>query len=132
MQKDMKKVYSYGLIMIVAVLVIVFVACLSESRLDNAQEEYENMLISHQGEIDELEKENSELREKINQNIDVQSKLDIHNQIMNELAEIYNLLNDGKKDQASEKLGKIETNGFDDGELAFYNAIKNLIETEDK
>ncbi len=127
MKKDFKKVYSYGLIMIVAVLIIVLIACLSESRLDVAQEEYESMLSTHQTEIRVLEEELDTLRETVNQNMDIQAKLDKHNQIMNDLTEIYKLIEAGEKGSASDKIDKIETNGFDDGELAFYETLKKLL-----
>ena len=127
MKKDFKKVYSYGLIMIVAVLIIVLIACLSESRLDTAQEEYESMLSTHQNEIRILEGEIDELRETVNQNMDIQAKLDKHNQIMSDLTEVYNLIEAGEEKQASDKIARIEINGFDDGELAFYETLKKLL-----
>ena len=127
MKKDMKKVYSYGIVMIAAVLIIVLVACLSESRLDSAQEQYENMMTKQQEKVGELEGEITQLKESLALNMDIQAKLDKHNQIMSDLTEIYNLTEEGRKDEAAEKFGNIETGGFDDGELAFYNLIKRLL-----
>ncbi len=136
MKRDLKKVYGYGLVMIVAVLVIVIVACLSESRVDDAHETYKSVLSENEGVIQKLEKENKELEEKIaglektaENNMDIQAKLDRHNQIMSDLTEVYNYIKEGKKELASEKLEKIDTVGFDDGELAFYEALRKLLKS---
>jgi len=134
MKKDFKKVYGYGLIMIVAVLIIVVIAFLSESRVDDAHEEYKNVLSVNEGiinqleeKVDELEAENESLRKDAENNMDIQAKLDKHNQIMSDLTEVYNYIKDGKQTLAVEKLAKIEPVGFDDGELAFYEALKELV-----
>ena len=61
MKKDYKKLYMYAIIMTVSVLVIVLIACLSESRIDSYQTEYENKLTARKTEIDALEKKVAEL-----------------------------------------------------------------------
>lgn len=134
MKKDFKKVFGYGLIMIIAVLVIVIIACLSESRVDDAHETYKSVLSENASVIETLEKEKAELENKIAElektlenSMDIQAKLDRHNQVMSDLTEVYNFIKEGKNGLAADRLKVIEPVGFDDGELAFYEALRNMV-----
>lgn len=134
MKRDYKKLYIYAAVMLVCVLLIVLIACLSESRIDSYQTEYENMITASQGEISELEKqvaklenENDELREMNEECMTAQAKLDKQNQVMNELVEIYRLAKDGKKDAAKEKYSCIDTAGYDDAALALWEIIGEYV-----
>lgn len=134
MKKDYKKLYMYATIMTMCVLLIVLIACLSESRLDSYQEEYEDMLMERQSEIQELEdklaeleNENYELKKQVEENMTVQSKLDTQNQIMNDLTHVYKLIKDGKRQEARDNYAKIETSGFDDAALSYYEMLGSLL-----
>ncbi len=134
-KKDIKKLYIYAAIMLVFVTAIVLVVSLSENRIDNYQTEYENKIMVGQAQIEnlekrivELEEENHKLKQEIENKLTIQTELDTQVQVMNDLTEIYKLIKDGKISDAKEKFSKIETNGFDDSSLAFYEAIKKILE----
>lgn len=135
MKRDYKKLYMYAIIMTMSVLFIVLIACLSESRLDRYQTEYENMLTARQSEIQaledklaELEDENYELKKQAEENMTAQSKLDVQNQIMNDLTQVYKLIKEGKKQEAKDNYARIETNGFDDAALSYYEILGSMLE----
>lgn len=135
MKKDYKKLYMYAIIMTVSVLVIVLIACLSESRIDSYQTEYENKLTARKTEIDALEKkvaeledENSELKKQNESSMTAQSKLDAQNQIFSDLTQIYMLAKQGKMQEAKTAFSAIETGGFDDSALAYYEILKDMLE----
>lgn len=135
MKKDYKKLYLYAIIMTVSVLIIVLIACLSESRISSYQSEYENMLTARKEEINrlqervaELEDENSELRKQNESSMTAQSKLETQNQIFSDLTQIYMLAKQGKQQEARDLFSAVETNGFDDSALAYYEIIKDMLE----
>ena len=78
-------------------------------------------------EIDELENENQELKEMLEKKMATQSDFDTQAQAMNDLVEIYKLIEDNKIAAAKEKFRKIETMGFDDSALALYGAIEKIL-----
>ncbi len=134
MKRDVKKAYKYLAIMLVFVIAIVLIVCFSENEIENQQEAFENQIISGQNQIEaleekivKLEEENQKLKENVEKKMTIQSDFDTHGQIMNDLTEIYKLIEDNKIAAAKEKFRKIETMGFDDSALAFYGAIKNIL-----
>lgn len=135
MKKNIKKLYVYGLIMIVCVIVIVLIAWMSDTRVNNYQSEYETQLTARQSEIDvlqkriaELEDKNSELEKTNKENIDALAKLDKYSQTMNDLTEVYKLFKDGKEEEAKNLFSQLDTAGYDDGALAFYEILKEILQ----
>lgn len=135
MKKNIKKLYVYGLIMIVCVIVIVLIAWMSDTRVNNYQSEYETQLTARQSEIDvlqkriaELEDKNSELEKTNKENIDALAKLDKYSQTMNDLTEVYKLFKDGKEEEAKNLFSQLDTTGYDDGALAFYEILKEILQ----
>ena len=135
MKKNIKKLYVYGLIMIVCVIVIVLIAWMSDTRVNNYQSEYETQLTARQSEIDvlqkriaELEDKNSELEKTNKENIDALAKLDKYSQTMNDLTEVYKLFKDGKEEEAKNLFSQLDTTGYDDGALAFYETLKEILQ----
>lgn len=134
MKKNYKKVYGYGLIMVVCVILIVLVACLSETRLDSFRAEYELQMTGHQKQVEILEKQiveltekNRELEEKLQKTVALESELETGNQALNDLIDIFDLYRDGDKAAAKEKFSKIEPIGFDDTALAYYQLLKDFL-----
>lgn len=134
MKKNYKKVYGYGLIMVVCVILIVLVACLSETRLDTYQEEYESRITGHQKQVEILEKQiveltekNRELEEKLQKTAALESELETGNQALNDLIDIFDQYKDGDKTAAKDKFSKIEPIGFDDTALAYYRLLKDFL-----
>ena len=134
MKKNYKKVYGYGLIMVVCVILIVLVACLSETRLDSFQKEYELQITGHQEQVELLEKQiveltekNRELEEKLQKTAALESELETGNQALNDLIDIFDQYKAGDKAAAKGKFSKIEPIGFDDTALAYYRLLKEFL-----
>ncbi len=131
----MKKIYSYAIVMIIFVFAIVLTVFLSETKIDNNQKKYEELLAIEKTEseklkdrIVELEKENEELKRRKEQTITTQSDFEQHIQSMNDLTEIYKLIERKKLDEAKELFSRLETAGFDDSTLAYYELLKDVLE----
>ncbi len=134
MKKEAKKAYKYVAVMLVFVIAILIMVCLSESRLENQQKEFENKITIEQKQVevlekkvDELENENQELKEMLEKKMAAQADFDTQTQAMNDLVEIYKLIEDNKIAAAKEKFRRIETMGFDDSALALYGAIEKIL-----
>ena len=77
--------------------------------------------------IADLEDEKYNLEKEVKKNTDAQAKLDVANQALNDLTEVFKLIEAGDLDTAKEKFGKIETGGFDGAALAFYGALNSIL-----
>ncbi len=148
MQKNYKKIYGYGLIMVVCVLVIVLIAALSENRLDGYQDKYEETMTAGQKQIEllegeiaelseknselekrnaELEEENQEIKRMLENSQGIGSDLVTAQQAMSDLKDIYKKYKSGKVTEAKRQFGKIEPMGFDDATLSYYEVLKDLL-----
>ncbi len=134
MEKNYKRILGYALIMVISVLIIVLMACLSENRLENFQEQYqENMTISEkqvlelENQIDRLEKENGELKEKLEKNMTITSDVVTSQQALSDLKDIYQKYKSGKVPEARADLEKIEPMGFDDATLSYYELLSDIL-----
>lgn len=135
MKRDYKRVCVYGIIMLLCVAFIVIVGWLSQKRIDTQETEYQNMITANQNsirvleeKIADLENENAELRERLSQSMMLQSDITTSNQALADLKEIYDTFKDGKAEQARAEFKKIETMGFDDTALAYYEILKDILE----
>lgn len=134
MEKNYKRIFGYALIMVISVLIIVLIACLSESRLENFQEQYQdNMTINQkqvlelENQIDRLEKENSKLKEKLEKNLTITSDVVTSQQALSDLKDIYQKYKSGKVAEARSDLDKIEPMGFDDATLSYYELLSDIL-----
>ena len=135
MKRDYKRVCIYGIIMLLCVVVIVLVGWLSQKKIDTQEIEYQNLITANQNSIRtleekvaELEKENKSLKEQLSQSMMLQSDVTTSNQALADLKEIYDTFKNGKKEQAKAAFNKIETMGFDDTALAYYEILKDMLE----
>lgn len=120
--------------MIVCVILVVFVACLSENRLDDYQSEYKRTATGYLTQIEALEEEvkalteeNGELERKVRENDALSSKLETGNQALSDMKEIYELYKSGSQSEARTRFSKIEPIGFDDASLAYYELLKDFL-----
>ena len=134
MEKNYKRIFGYALIMVISVLIIVLIACLSESRLENFQEQYqENITINQkqvlelENKIERLEKENSKLKEKLEKNLTITSDVVTSQQALSDLKDIYQKYKAGKVAEARTDLDKIEPMGFDDATLSYYELLSDIL-----
>ena len=134
MEKNYKRVLGYALIMVISVLIIVLIACLSESRLENFQEQYQDNITINQkqvleleNKIERLEKENSKLKEKLEKNLTITSDVVTSQQALSDLKDIYQKYKAGKVAEARTDLDKIEPMGFDDATLSYYELLSDIL-----
>lgn len=131
MKKDFKRLYTYGLIMIICVIAIVIIAAMSqlestqaiEDKLTQNLTQIENL----EKRIADLEEEKHELEKKLSKNSEAEAKLEKAEQSLNDLTEIYKLAEAGELEKAKEKLDGMDTNGFSDAALAFYGALDEIL-----
>ncbi len=135
MKRDYKRVCVYGIIMLLCVVVIVVIGCLSQKKIDVQEIEYQNLITANQNSIRTLEekivtleKENKDLKEQLSQSMMLQSDITTSNQALADLKEIYDTFKNGKEGQARATFKKIETMGFDDAALAYYEILKDMLE----
>lgn len=134
MKKNYKRIYGYAVIMVVCVLIIVLIACLSENRIADYQNQYEeDMTISQkqiltlEEKISALEKEKSELEKQLKEKMTLGSDLVTSQQTMADLKEIYEKYKSGNTAQAKAALDRIEPIGFDDMTLAYYEILSDIL-----
>lgn len=134
MKKKAKAIRGYGLILAICILAIFAVLALSQKTLQNFQEQASQTSAAYLEQIEELEekvadleKDNKTLQELINQNIDFGSGLITSQQAMSDLKDIYELYKDGKKDQAKSAFERINTMGFDDNALSYYEILSDIL-----
>ncbi|MBQ2931360.1 MAG: hypothetical protein IJE62_00745 [Clostridia bacterium] len=134
MKKNYKKIFGEALVLAACVLIIVLVACISENRLDDYQEEYQKDITLSQAQvkkledkIDELEGEKAELQKKLDEALASASDSLTNQQALSGLKEIYEKYKSGNKYDAIKEFKKIETMGFDDATLSYYELLSDIL-----
>ena len=134
MKKNYRKILGYALVMTVCVLLIVLVAALSENKISKYEDKYNADLTISQKQIQALEKQiadlsqqNEDLKKQIQNVQRVDSDLVTHQQAMSDMKDIFHLYEEGKKEAAREAFKKIDTMGFDDNSLSYYELLSVLL-----
>ncbi len=122
---------------LVVVLIIALVVGLFYFHSEGAVEiekqgniEASKQILKLQEEIDELNKENEELKgeikalEKINKETVVGPQDATHYQVLIDLSEIWGKYKNGEIENAKKSFEKISTSGFDDTALSFYESLR--------
>ena len=134
MKKNYKRIFGYAIILGVCALLMVGFACLSENRMDDFEEQYQKdmtlsqkQILSLEEQIENLEKENSKLKEELKTTESFGSDLVTSQQVISDLKEIYEKYKAGDVKSAKAALKKIEPMGFDDASLAYYQILVDII-----
>ncbi len=134
MKKNYRRIFGYALIMCICAMILVIGACLSENRLENYQEQYnENMTLSQQQilklqeQVKTLETEKAELEKTLDDKMSLGSDLVTSQQALSDLKDIYQIYKSGNKDKAKKQFAKIEPLGFDDATLSYYEILSDLL-----
>ena len=135
MKKNYKRIFVYGLAMMICVIVIVIMGILSQKKSDAYENQYQTLLTENQSSIKileekivHLEKENSELQKKLNNISSFESDVTTQSQALSDLVDIYKDFREGKVQEAKKTFKKIEPMGFDDPTLAYYEILKYVLE----
>ena len=120
--------------MTVCVLLIVLVAALSENKISKYEDKYNADLTISQKQIEALEEQiadlsqqNEDLKKQIQNVQNFDSDLVTHQQAMSDMKDIFYLYKGGKKDEALVAFEKINTMGFDDNALSYYELLSALL-----
>lgn len=134
MKRDYKRVLVYGLTMLVCVALILVIAILSDNKIDGYETSYQDLVETSQNNIrileeknHELEKENKDLKDKLEKAMTLESDVATLDQVFSDLREIFEMYRDGEVAEARKRFEKIEPMGFDDEALCFYEALKELM-----
>ncbi len=140
MKKFDKRVFTYFIIMLCSVIMLLVFAYLSGEKIDTLEKDYFDMVsvqekIVHDGQnkitqlsnkVNELEKENKKLKELIDES-SIASNGETYRQSMKILSDIYLLIENKEYKKAKTELEKFDTLGADDTVLSFKKALENLI-----
>lgn len=140
----MKNKYKRILLFVIVLCIfsMAIAGCASETKMEESEKSYQEMLEKCQVALsaleektaelktqkENLEKENKELQTKLTQALSEKSDITTQSQAMADLMDIYSVYKSGKTTEALEKIKMIEPMGFDDETLAFYEILKNILE----
>lgn len=134
MKKNYKAVLGYALVMTFFVLVIVLISLASENKLSKYQKEYAEGSLASQRQIELLEekinmlsKENEALEAMLHQNQTLGSDLVTTQQAMSDMKDIFLLYKEGKVKEAKTQFERINTMGFDDNLVSYYELLSFLL-----
>lgn len=134
MKKNYKKIFGEAIVLAACVLIIVLVACISENRLEDYQEEYQKGMTLSQAQVEKLEakielleKEKVELQKKLDESMQASADALTNQQALSDLKDIYEKYKSGKTQDAKKQFKKIETMGFDDATLSYYELLSDIL-----
>lgn len=134
MKKNYKKIFGEAIVLAACVLIIVLVACISENRLDDYQEEYQKGITLSQAQVEKLqakievlENEKAELQKKLDEALASASDSLTNQQALSDLKDIYEKYKSGKVQEAKKDFKKIEAMGFDDATLSYYELLSDIL-----
>lgn len=134
MKKNYKKIFGEAIVLAACVLIIVLVACISENRLDDYQEEYQKGITLSQAQVEKLqakievlEDEKAELQKKLDEALASASDSLTNQQALSDLKGIYEKYKSGKMHEARKEFKKVETMGFDDSTLSYYELLSDIL-----
>lgn len=136
-----KNLFRYAIIMICAVLLLVFAALFSQSRVSEIEEEYKKEITESQkktGEYQEklvrLEEDNKILKEKVenyeselNRIKQESSERTEYYQQMKILSDIFVMIKNGDKEGAKAELLKLEDFAMDETAENYKNALEEIL-----
>lgn len=139
MKKADKKIFLYALVMSGAVLLIILISFLSEMKVNDLEQNYNEIILKHSEEaknysdrLQILQEENNSLKKELNKLKNKESEIissgETYNQATKILSDIFFLIESGEKDKAKAELEKFDTSTFDDTIINYKKALEKLIE----
>lgn len=139
MKKADKKIFLYALVMSGAVLLIILISFLSEMKVNDLEQNYNEIILKHSEEaknysdrLQILQEENNSLKKELNKLKNKESEIissgETYNQATKILSDIFLLIESGEKVKAKAELEKFDTSTFDDTIINYKKALEKLIE----
>ena len=140
MKKFDKRVFTYFIIMLCSVIMLLVFAYLSGEKIETIENDFADKVSVHEkttlenqdkitslsNKVDELEKENKKLKELLEGSSSV-SNGETYQQSMKILSDIFLLIENKEFAKAKEELKNFDTTGADDTILNFKKALENLV-----
>lgn len=140
MKKFDKRVFTYFIIMLCCVILLLVFAYLSGEKIETMENDLADKVSVHEkitlenqdkitelsNKVKELENENKKLKEMLDEN-SIVSNGETYQQSMKILSDIYLLIENKEFEKAKKELEKFDTTGADDTVLNFKKALENLI-----
>lgn len=140
MKKIDKRVFTYFIIMLLSVIMLLVFAYFSGERIETMENDLADKVSVHEkitlenqdkitqlsNKVSELEKENKRLKELLEES-PIASSGETYQQSMKILSDIYLLIENKEFKKAKAELEKFDTAGADDTVLNFKKALENLI-----
>ena len=131
--KKQKNIFSYAVIMIICVIIIILFAAMADNReneIDNRIYQTEQANANIQNELVTLQSENDKLvKEAQEKDALISGYQNSENQI-SKLSQIWTLIQSGNIQEASDALYALDVTGFGENETAYYNALCELLKIE--
>ncbi len=128
--KRQRNIFSYAVIMIICVIIIILFAAMADNReneIDDRISETQKTNETIQNELVRLQDENYNLNKQIQQNETAASAYAVMTEQQNQLTEIKNLISAGNTDEAKAKIQSIDTSAFDENTSAYYSALCEIL-----
>ncbi len=131
--KKQKNIFSYAVIMIICVIIIILFAAMADNReneIDDKINETQKTNESIQNELVRLQDENYNLKKQLEQNEAAASAYAVMTEQQNKLTEINNLINAGKEEEAKAEFMAIDSSAFDENTMAYYSALREILKID--
>lgn len=128
--KRQRNIFSYAVIMIICVIIIILFAAMADNReneIDDRISETQKTNETIQNELVRLQDENYNLNKQIQQNETAASAYAVMTEQQNQLTKIKNLISAGNTDEAKAKIQSIDTSAFDENTSAYYSALCEIL-----
>lgn len=133
MGEQKKKLFTYAIIMLVAAVIIVLIAYMSENRVDIYEQQItksESEVAASQAELVKLRDDNYELTKINEQYMTTASDFENYRVLLNTVKEAWDLHNAGDDEAAAKKLETLDRTTLDDTVGAFYDSVLSQINAE--
>ncbi len=128
--KKQRNIFSYAVIMIICVIIIILFAAMADNReneIDDKITETQRTNETIQNELVRLQDENYNLNKQIQQNETAVSAYAVLTEQQNQLTEIMNIIKTGNTEEAKTKIQAVDTSAFDENTLAYYSALCEIL-----
>ena len=129
-RKQANNLFTYAIIMIICVIIIILIAAMADNReeeIDNRINETEQTSANIQNQLVELEDENYALKKQNQEYADREGSHNDYVSALGNLTSVWNLYSSGDVEGAKAALAAVDTTGFDENQLSYYNALYKLL-----
>lgn len=131
--KKQRNILSYAVIMIICVIIIILFAAMADNReneIDNRIYQTEQANANIQNELVTLQNENDKLVKEAQEKDALISGYENSENRLSQLSQIWGLIESGDTQAASDAASALDVTEFGENEIAYYNALCELLKIE--